>query len=128
MDYTTNIKFLLEEMEADAEEYGQYHDDECPLMREDGADFGDECECETIKTLKGFAREWMMKVNEKWVFMAKEHMPYCRPQGREMLVKAYGGRLKSAEHKKKIGLGVKNSAPPFVGRGNKINERWEIKH
>ena len=83
----TNIKALVEEMEKDAEEYGQYHDDDCPLNREGGSDFGDVCECEKIRALKTLAREWMGKVNRMWVVNVQNHRKYCSPRGNKELTK-----------------------------------------
>jgi hypothetical protein len=86
----TNIKSLVEEMKKDAEEYGQYHDDDCPLMREDGADIGDECECEMIRTLKSFAHEWMAKVNQRWCAYAEAHRKHCTPEGNKDITRMMG--------------------------------------
>lgn len=97
-----NIKSLVEAMREEAEEYGQLHEDECPLMQEGGGDFGDVCECPTIIALKQFALEWMARVNQKWVENTKAHLPYCRPDGRKMLIPLYGGKLKTPEHIRKI--------------------------
>ena len=83
----TNIKALVEEMEKDAEEYGQYHDDDCPLNREGGSDFGDVCECEKIRALKTLAREWMGKVNRMWVANVQNHRKHCSPRGNKELTK-----------------------------------------
>jgi hypothetical protein len=98
-----NIKFLVEEMEKDAEEYGQLHNEDCGVNRED------ECDCENMQLIKAFSLEWMAKVNEKWVKMTRAHLPYCRPQGSEFLVRGYGGKVKSAEHKQKISEGVRKA-------------------
>ena len=83
----TNIKVLVEEMEKDVEEYGQYHDDDCPLNREGGSDFGDICECEKIRALKTLAREWMGKVNRMWVANVQNHRKHCSPRGNKELTK-----------------------------------------
>ena len=83
----TNIKVLVEEMEKDAEEYGQYHDDDCPLNREGGSDFGDICECEKIRAMKTLAREWMGKVNRMWVVNVQNHRKHCSPRGNKELTK-----------------------------------------
>ena len=92
----TNIPTLIEEMEKDAEEYGQYHDDDCPLNREGGSDFGDVCECEKIKAIKTHAREWMAKVNEWWVHHATEHRKHCTPEGNKMLTKMMGKKNRTS--------------------------------
>ncbi len=102
-----NIKFLVEAMEEEAEEYGQYHDEDCQLNFEGGADFGYVCECETIRAIKTHAREWMARVNKKWAEATKAHLPYCRPEGRKMLIPLYGGKLKSEAHKRAISAGVR---------------------
>ena len=84
-----NIPQLIEKMKEDTKEYGQYHDDDCPQMSE-WADIDSECSCETIKVMKSFAEEWMAKVNEWWVFHAKEHRKLCTPEGNKMLTRMMG--------------------------------------
>ena len=83
----TNIKKLIEEMEANAEEYGQYHDEDCQVNLEGGADFGYECKCEKILAIKTYAREWMAKVNHMWVTNLQNHRKYCRPDGNKDLTR-----------------------------------------
>lgn len=85
-----NIVKLLEQMKESAEEYGQYHDDDCPFMREDGAHIGDVCECEKIRALKSFAGEWMGKINEWWVTNTEAHRKHCTPEGNKVLTRLMG--------------------------------------
>jgi len=86
----TNIKSLVEEMNEQAEEYGQYHEEGCQVNWENGADAGYECECEIISVLKNFAHEWMAKVNQRWCSYAEAHRPFCKPEGNKMLTRAMG--------------------------------------
>lgn len=91
------MKELLENMEADAEQYGQYHDDDCPFMREDGADSGDTCECEIIRALKTFAREHMQQVHLWWVRMAnneKDGEPMKSQEAKHFAAKMNGTNRK----------------------------------
>lgn len=104
-----NIKALVEAMKEEAEEYGQLHNEDCPLNREDGGDFGDRCGCETISILKQFALEWMAQVNKKWAENTKAHLPFCKSEGRKILIPLYGGKLKSEAHKRAIAEGVRRS-------------------
>ena len=67
-----NVKKLLEQMEEDLLEYGQYHDPECLQMSE-WADPDSECHCETIKAMRSFATEWVGKTNELWVQNLMHH-------------------------------------------------------
>lgn len=77
----TNIPALIEKMEEDAEEYGQLHDEEC------GVNLEDACDCENMRLIKSFGREWMAKVNEWWVFHATAHRKHCTPEGNKMLTR-----------------------------------------
>lgn len=104
-----NIKFLVEEMEKEAEEYGQYHDEDCQVNWEGGADFGYVCECEKIRAIKTHAREWMARVNEKWVKMTGAHLQYCTREGRDFLTRGQGKIPRSAEWRKKISEGVRKA-------------------
>lgn len=103
-----NIKFLVEAMEREAEEYGQFHDEDCLATgaSSENAWFGDKCECESVLILKQFTRGWMARVNKKWIEATKAHLPYCRPEGRRTLTPLYGGRLKSEAHKRAISEAV----------------------
>ena len=98
-----NIKFLVQEMESDAEEYGQLHNEGC------GVDYEDECDCENMRLIKAFGREWMAKVNEKWVMMTKAHLPLCTKNGRDFLSRGQGKVPRSADWRKKIGDSVRKS-------------------
>lgn len=98
-----NIKFLVEKIEKDAEEYGQLHNEDCGVNRED------ECDCENMRLIKVFAREWMARVNEKWVKMTGAHLQYCTPQGRDFLNRGQGKTPRSAEWRKKISEGVRKA-------------------
>lgn len=62
----TNIKALVEAMREEAEEYGDWHEEDCQLNFENGADWGYVCECPKIVILQNFALEWMARVNKKW--------------------------------------------------------------
>ena len=84
---SVNIVDLVAKMKEDAEEYGQYHDDECPLMREEGGDFGDVCECEKISAFKSFAEAWMGEVNRMWVVNLKNHRKHCTQDGNKDLTR-----------------------------------------
>lgn len=79
----TNIKFLVEEMKQDAEEY-DLHNEFC------GTAYENECDCENMKTIKAFALEWMAKVNEKWYRMTEAHRPYCTPDGNKIITRILG--------------------------------------
>ncbi len=100
-----NIKFLVREMEHDAEEYGALHNENCPCNMEDP----DECDCENMQAIKAFAREWMVKVNEQWVKMASAHLPYCTREGRDFLTRGQGKVPRSEEWRRKIGESVKKT-------------------
>lgn len=104
-----NIKFLVEAMKEDAEEYGDWHEEDCQLNFENGADWDYVCECPKIVTLQNFALEWMARVNKKWAEATKAHLPYCKPEGRKMLIPLYGGKLKSEAHKRAIAEGVRKA-------------------
>lgn len=81
-----NVKKLMEQMEEDAKEYGQYHDIECPQMSE-YADWDAECSCETILAMKSFAREYIGKTNEMWVTHISRHRKHCSSYGNKDLTK-----------------------------------------
>lgn len=83
----TNIKKLVEEMEEQAEEYGQFHDEDCQVNYEGGADFGYVCECGKIRAIKTHAREYMAKVNHMWVTNLQNHRKHCKPDGNKDLTK-----------------------------------------
>ena len=53
-----NMNFFIREMEKDAEEYGQLHNKSC------GVNCEDECDCENMRLIKAFGREWMAKISE----------------------------------------------------------------
>jgi hypothetical protein len=80
------METLIEKMKIDAEDYGQYHGEFCPVNMEDP----DECDCEEMKFVKQFTEEWMGKVNEWWVEMAKAHRPHCTPSGNKLLTAMMG--------------------------------------
>lgn len=80
---STNIPKLIEQMEKDIEEY-DLHDEGCSTELED------ECDCERMKTLKGFGREWMAKVNDWWVVNATAHRKHCTPEGNKILTRLMG--------------------------------------
>ena len=80
---TNNITILVAEMEKDAEEY-DLHNEGCGTERED------ECDCENMKIIKSFAKEWMVKVNDKWFFLTEAHRPYCSPKGNKIITRILG--------------------------------------
>jgi hypothetical protein len=80
----TNIPALIEEMKDDAEEYGQLHNEECGVNREDI------CDCENMELIKSFGKEWMGKVNEWWVIHATAHRKHCSPEGNKILTRLMG--------------------------------------
>lgn len=80
----TNVKKLLEQMEKDLLEYGQYHDPDCLQMSE-WADPDSECDCEIIKAMRSFATEWVGKTNEMWVTNLKNHRKHCGAYGNKDL-------------------------------------------
>ena len=92
------MKELIEKMEREAEEYGQYHDAECPQMSED-ADIGAVCECEIIRALKTHARESMESVNRYWIEMCEAHRKHCTPEGRKDLTRLQGKKNRSTPPK-----------------------------
>ena len=87
------MRKLIEKMEADAEEYGALHSADCPCNMEEP----DECDCEEMKAIKTFAREWMEQVDAHWVAMTLEHRPYCSPKGNRMITRILG--RKNRTHK-----------------------------
>lgn len=84
----TNIVSLVKEMEIDAEEYGTLHNEDCGVSADES--YPDECDCENIKMMKSFGKEWMGRVNEWWVLHATEHRKYCSPEGNKMLTRMMG--------------------------------------
>lgn len=86
------MKELIEKMEVDAEEYGQLHNEDCSVNQED------ECDCENMKLIKAFGKEWMEKVNLHWYAMTEAHRPYCSPAGNKIITRILGknNRVKSS--------------------------------
>ena len=77
----TNIKNLVAEMEKDIEEYGFLHHQGC------GVNIEEECDCEEMKAIKSFTKEWMGKVNKMWVINLLAHRKHCTPAGNKELTK-----------------------------------------
>ena len=87
-----NIRFLIEEMKEEAEEYN-IHNEGC------GTDREDECDCENLKMMKELALKYMARVNEKWYKMTEAHRPYCTSEGNKIITRILGKKNRQTLHK-----------------------------
>ena len=116
---SNNIELLIKEMEKEAEEYGQYHDNDC-LAASENASFGDKCECEIISELKKFAKEQMIKVNDKWFKLTEAHRPYCTPEGNKVITRILG--------KKNRNIAASRESIAYEAGRQSVIDEWNHEH
>lgn len=75
------IDDILVKAREQLEEFGQLHEENCPVNYED------ECDCATMDALEKEVRVALESLDKHWLFHLEAHRKHCSPAGNKILTK-----------------------------------------
>lgn len=78
----------IEDMQKEAEEYADLHNEDCSCMMEDP----DACDCEKMAQVHSLIKQAIGAENARWISLAKAHRTHCNPEGNKDITRMIGSK------------------------------------